>query len=265
MSEFRGGGGWALVTGASRGIGLELARRFAERGLPVALAARSEEELRSLADRLARDHAVKTLVVPVDLAAAPGPSRLVDAIRATDLPVDVLVNNAGFATYGEFGRLGPDRERAMLQLNVTTPTELAARLLPAMRERRRGLIVNVASTAAWAPVPWLASYSASKAYLVSWTRALDLELRGTGVRACALCPGTTATSFQEVSGASATQRHRLPDQTAAAVADECLRGIDRGRRVIVTGALNRAHTAAASVLPADFAARLADVVMRPKR
>ena len=114
-------------------------------------------------------------------------------------------------------------------------------------------------------MPWLASYSATKAYLVSWTRALAVELRGTGVRACVLCPGTTETRFHAVSGAEGDRGARLPAQSAAAVADSCLKGIDRGRTVIVPGALNRAHTTVARLLPAGFVARLADRVMRPGR
>ncbi len=264
MGEFRGWGGAAVVTGASDGIGRELARRFAGRGIDLVLVARSEEKLRLLADQLTHVHGIRAMAVPADLSAEEGPASLVDALEEADLTVDVLVNNAAFGTYGPFARAGVDREREMIRLNVSAPTELAARLLPGMRARGHGLLVNVASTAAFAPVPWLGTYSATKAYVLSWTQALDVELRGTGVRACVLCPGTTETRFHAVSGAEGDRGSRLPAQTPGAVADECLRGIDRGRRVIVTGALNRAHTAVAGVLPDGLVARITDRVMRPE-
>ncbi len=264
MGEFRGWGGSVIVTGASEGIGQELARRFADRGSDLVLVARSGDRLERLAEELVRDHGVKALPVPLDLATPDGPARLAAIVSAADLPVDVLVNNAAFGTYGPFARGGVDREAEMIRLDVSTPTLLTALLLPGMLERGRGLILNVASTAAFAPVPWLGTYAATKAYLVSWTRALAVELKGSGVRACALCPGTTETRFHRVSGADTGQRFALPAQSSAEVAQAAMRGIDRGRTVIVPGMLNRVHAVLARLLPSGLAARMTGLVMHPK-
>jgi short-subunit dehydrogenase len=253
------------VTGASSGIGVELARAFARRGLDLVLTARSAPALAKVAQGLAADHGVRAETVVQDLGATDGPAALAAAVAATGLTVDVLVNNAGFGIYGPFGNQGPEREAAMVRLNVSAPTETAARFLPGMVERGRGLILNVASTAAFAPVPWLGTYAATKAYLLSWTHALDEELRGTGVRAAVLCPGTTESDFHAVSGSAEKQERHLPRQTARDVADEMLRGLDRRKRVIVSGALNRLHAGLAAALPAAFSARMGTGVMRPKR
>ena len=264
MGEFCGWGGAAVVTGASAGIGRELARLLAARGFDLVLAARSEEALRLLAAELADRHGVRVEAIPVDLVDAHGARRLVEAIQERGLETDLLVNNAGFGIYGPFGNLGPEREVEMVRLNVAAPVELAARLLPGMRARGRGVLLNVASTAAFAPVPWLGAYGATKSFLLQWTHALAEELRGTGVRAAVLCPGSTETDFHDVSGAARRQRRHLPRQTARAVAIEALRGLDRGQRVIVTGWINRLHTRSAGLLPMSWAARLAAAVMRPR-
>jgi short-subunit dehydrogenase len=265
MSEFRGWGGAAVVTGASAGIGRELARALAGRGFDLVLVARSEEPLRLLAAELAQEHGVRAEAIPVNLADGNGVHDLVEAMDEQGLVPDLLVNNAGFGIYGPFGNLGPEREVEMVRLNVAAPVELTARLLPGMRARGRGVILNVASTAAFAPVPWLGAYGATKSFILQWTHALAEELRGTGVRAAVLCPGSTETDFHDVSGAARRQRHHLPRQTARAVAAEALRGLDRGQRVIVTGWINRLHVRSARLLPMSWAARLAAPVMRPRR
>jgi short-subunit dehydrogenase len=264
MTFFHGWGGAALVTGASGGIGLELARRFAARGLDLILAARSAENLRIHADRIASAHHVRVVAVPVDLSRPNGPSELLRALRDIDLTIDVLVNNAAFGTYGPFANRGPRRETEMIRLNVSAPTEITARVLPGMLRRRRGLLLNVASTAGFYPVPWLGTYAAAKAYLVSWTHALAAELRGSGVRVVTLCPGNTDTQFQNASGEPAGKWTRWSALSAADVAEECLRGLDRGKRVIVTGRLNRVVSALTRLLPPSVAATLAARVTRPK-
>jgi hypothetical protein len=265
MGKFRRLTGAALVTGASGGIGLELARALAAREMSVILVARSAENLRILASELATAHKIRAVAIPADLSTPEGPSELVRRLADVDLDIDVLVNNAGFGIYGSFGNAGPEREAQMIRLNVVTPTELAARLLPGMLRRRRGLILNVASTAGFAPTPWIGTYAATKAYLVSWTISLDTELEGTGVRAAVLCPGTTETGFQKVSGAAEHRRRRMPQQSASEVAKECMRGLDRGKCVIVTGGLNKLHVLAAKIVPARLAARIARHVMVPKK
>jgi len=264
VGEFRGWGGAALVTGASGGIGLEIARLLAARGMDLLLVARSLENLRILAGRLAQQHRIRAVPVAVDLAAPDSAQAVADAFREVDLTVDLLVNNAGVGVYGPFGNQGIGREAEMIRLNTIAPTVLAAMFLPGMLRRRRGRILNVASTAGFAPVPWLATYAATKAHLISWTHALDTELSGTGVRASVCCPGTVATKFLEVSGAAASRANPLPAASAPDVARACLAGLDRGRRVIVVGALNRLHQAAAAITPTSLATSIAGSVNRPK-
>jgi len=264
MPEFRGWGGAALVTGASSGIGLELARGLASRGVDLVLVARSEDKLKALSAQLATAYKVHAIPVAADLSAPDGPAVLMAQLRDVDVTLDILVNNAGIGVYGPFANQGPAREAEMLRLNVAAPTELAAYLVPGMIRRRRGLVLNVSSTAGFAPVPWLGTYGASKAYLVQWTHALADELEGTGVRVAVLCPGTTATNFQSVSGAGARNRP-FPQMTAADVAKQCLRGLDKGKRVIVSGRMNAAHTFFAQLLPPSWASRIARDVNRPKR
>lgn len=257
---FHGWGGAALVTGASGGIGLELAKAFAERGLHLILVARTSGKLERIAAKLKKAHRIRVHWVKADLAEPDAAVRLMDSIRPIELDVDVLVNNAAFGIHGRFPDRGPERESEMIRLNVETPTGIVARLLPGMLHRRHGVIVNVASTAGFAPVPFLGSYAATKAYIIHWTLALAQELRGTGVRAMALCPGSTRTNFHAVSGS------RPPGgwlrQEPSAVARQCLRGLDRGRRLVVTGGVNRLHARAARLLPPDLAARVAWAVLK---
>lgn len=266
MSTFKGWGGAALVTGASSGIGRALAERLAERGMPVVLAARSQDVLDTFARHIEATHGVRALPVVVDLSDTSGPRRLADECERLGLPVDLLVNNAGFGVYGRFASQGPEREAELVRLNVNAPVELAARIVPGMIARGHGVVMNVASTAAFRPVPWLGTYAASKAHLLSWTHSLDVELEGTGVRACVLCPGSTETNFHHVSGAAGTQRkNTLGRQTSDDVAREALAGLDRGKRVIVTGLVNKLHVGVAHFVPAGLAARLAFMVMGPAR
>ena len=263
MARFSGWGGAALVTGASGGIGRELAKLLAARGMDLVLAARSADALATLATELERDHRVRALPWVVDLAAEDAAVAVPSAFRAFDVTIDLLVNNAGFGVYGAFGNQGLEREAAMIRLNTVAPTILAALILPGMIRRGHGRILNVASTAAFAPVPWLATYAATKSHLVAWTHALDTELAGTGVRVSVACPGTVSTGFLETAGAD-QRRTSLPTTTPDIVARGILRGLDRGRRVFVLGALNRLHRASAAVTPPALAAAIAGVVNRPK-
>lgn len=266
MEPFKGWGGFALVTGASSGIGTSLARALAARGIPVILCARSEEKLRSLAAEITSASKVRAEVVACDLSRNEEPARVAAEVERRGLVVDLLINNAGAGIYGHFGAQGPEREAEIVRLNVQAPVELTARFLPGMLERGRGVVLQVASTAAFRPVPWIGSYAATKAHLLSFTHALDTELQGTGVRAAVLCPGSTSTEFHRVSGASGNQsKNKLGQQTPDEVAMECLRGLDRGRRVIVTGLINRLHVGAAQFLPYGLAAKLAYAVMGPSR
>lgn len=264
MGRFDGWRGAALITGASEGIGLELARRFAARRLDLMLVSRTEANLRLHAQNLASTHGIRAEYVACDLSTSEGPGALMERLRHVDMVFDILVNNAGFGIYGGFGSQGPAREAQLARLNVAAPLELTAYLLPGMKRRKRGYILNVASTAAFRPVPWIPSYAASKSFLLEWTIALDTELKGTGVRVAVLCPGTTATNFHTVSKAPKGGAGVFGQQSAAQVAKECMRGIDRGHRVIVTGALNQLHRGLAAFIPRTIAAEIAYRALRPK-
>jgi uncharacterized protein len=230
---------WALITGASNGIGLELARGLAAAGHPVALAARNGEKLQALALELQRDYGVDTRVVAIDLGQRDAADLLVDALVATGVQPRVLVNNAGFGLYGLHAETALDDEQAMIDLNITTLTRLTKRLLPAMIAGGDGRILNVASTAAFQPGPYMAVYYATKAYVLSYSEALAEEVSGSGVTVTALCPGPTASGFQDKAAmhdSALVKGKRLP--SAKTVADYGLRAMRRGQRVAIHGGMN---------------------------
>lgn len=239
----------AVVTGASAGLGKEFALQLAAAGYDLVLVARREAELHALAAEVAKSHAAAH-VLALDLGAADGPKRLCEALAAQGLHPDALVNNAGFGWLGEFADADPANTLAMIQLNVAALVDLTARLLPGMKARGRGKILNVASTAAFQPGPYMAVYYATKAFVLSFSEALHAELGGTGVTVTCLCPGPTKTEFAEVSGMNRT---RLFDgggvMTAEAVARDGVRGLQRGRRLVVSGFANRLMTFAVRFLP----------------
>ncbi|HLN57107.1 MAG TPA: SDR family oxidoreductase, partial [Thermoanaerobaculia bacterium] len=196
----RGSSGNALVTGASSGIGKELARLIAADGYDLVLVARRQERLEELARELSVAHGVSARVIAADLADPDSPKRIVEELEAERIAVDVLVNNAGFGIYGRLWNSDITRQLEIIQVNVVALTDLTGRLLPGMVSRKRGRIVNVASTAAFQPGPYQAVYYATKAYVLSFSEAIAEELKGTGVTVTALCPGPTTTEFQEAAG-----------------------------------------------------------------
>lgn len=239
----------AVVTGASSGIGLELARLFAADRHDLVLVARREDRLKSLADELAGTHRVTCTPVAVDLADPQGVSHLVDRVNGEGLAVDFLVNNAGFGLVGHFAETEWADEAQMLQLNVVTLTELTKRLLPGMLERRTGRILNVASTAGFQPGPGMAVYYASKAYVVSFSEALAVELSGTGVTVTTLAPGVTRSEFQARAGAEQIRLTRMTGMSAVDVARAGYRGMLAGRQLVVPGVLNKVGVQAVRVGP----------------
>lgn len=229
-------GRWALVTGASSGLGEAFARELARRGMHLTLTARREERLRALADELAAAHAVRVEVIPLDLAEPGAATRLWERATA-EHPVHLLINNAGFGARGRFDVLPRERQAAMVQLNCTALLELAHHAVGPMRERGEGGIVNVASLAAFLPIPHLATYAASKAFVLSLSRALWSEHRDAGVRVLALCPGRTPTEFQKVAGTGSAEGAfglRSPER----VVGDGLRALERGRSYVVPGSSN---------------------------
>ena len=226
----------ALITGASSGIGFELARVFADHGYDLVVTARREDRLAELAASMPKGCHVE--VVPVDLAKAKGPAKLLAALAAAGRQVDVLVNNAGVAASGPFQTLGAEQMRNILQLNVRALTELTHALLPGMIERGRGRILNVASVAAFQPVPGLSLYGASKAFVLSFTESLSEDLRGTGVTVTALCPGPTRTDM--VADIPAIEMAGPFVSTAREVALEGYQACMAGDVVRVPGMMNQA-------------------------
>jgi len=229
----------ALITGASSGIGLELARIFADHGHDVVLVARSEGKLQSLAAEFQKK-GVRAHVVAADLAAADGAKTVVDIVNGRNIVVDVLVNNAGYGLFGSFTETSLDAELAMIHLNVVALTELTKRLVISMVARKSGRILNVASTAAFLPGPLMAVYYATKAYVLSFSEAIANELAGTGVTVTVLAPGPTASGFQ--AAASLEESKLVVGKTLATSRDVALaayEGVMAGEALVIPGLVNK--------------------------
>lgn len=227
-----------LITGASAGIGRALAQRFARDGARLILVARREERLRELAAQLEVAGAPDPVVLPWNLAEPGAAERLADDLDQHGLHVDVLVNNAGVGLHGPLVQQSTERLHEILTLNVEALSMLTRRLLPAMIQRGRGGVLNVASTAAFQPGPGMAAYFATKAFVLSLSEALHEELRGSPVTCTALCPGATSTEFIEIAGVPETRMMRLVSQTPETVARRGHRAFRRGRAIAVSGWLN---------------------------
>jgi short-subunit dehydrogenase len=239
----------ALVTGASGGIGLELARLFAEDGHDLVLVARSKDKLSSLADELKAKHNVSARVLPADLARAEAPREIFDELQREGVNVDALVNNAGVGSYGLFAETDLKAELDLLQINVVALTHLTKLFLPAMIARRRGYVMQVASTAAFQPGPLMAVYYASKAYVLHFSEALSNETEGTGVHISALCPGPTETGFVAAAGMEESKLFDRNAMTAREVAEAGYRGMLEGRTIVIPGRRNALVAHAVGLLP----------------
>ena len=242
----------ALITGASSGIGAALATCFARDGHRLVLVARSEDKLQAMAAELRAEHRTSVDVLPADLSLPGAAAALATALRRKRRAVDVLVNNAGVLEQGAFTAIDAARHRQMIALNVAGFTEMLAAFVPAMVERGHGRVLNVASIAAFQPLPGLATYAATKAYVLSLTESLAEELRDTGVSVTALCPGITATAMLGRATALDPRLGRLPGFVVgdvAAVAAEGYRACLAGQVITVPGAVNRAATLASRATP----------------
>jgi len=228
-----------LVTGASSGIGRELAKYFAADGCRLILLARNLPALQTLADELKSAHQTHSEIVGMDLAQGDAPARLYEQLQSSGITIDVLVNNAGFGAQGQFAQLPLERQLEMVQVNVAAVTHLSRLFLPGMIERRRGGILNVASTAAFQPGPGLAVYYATKAYVLSFSEAVAEEISGTGVTVTALCPGPTETKFAAAAGTRFSKRFDRMAMSGEAVARIGHRAFRRGRVVAIAGWQNR--------------------------
>jgi uncharacterized protein len=260
----------ALVTGASAGIGSEIARLLATRGYALVLVARREDRLAALADELSDEHGVRVETIPTDLCEPTARYRLSERIEELGLEVEVLINNAGFATGGEpFYQADPDREINQVRVDVEAVVALTSAFLPPMVERGRGAILNVASTAAMQPIPYSAGYSAAKAYVLTFSEALHQEVRGHGVTVTALAPGPVDTDFWQIAGwqvqGGKSFERAVPGAliSPAQAARAGVAGLDHGERVVVPGLPIRAAMLASRYVPHAFKLPALERFMRP--
>jgi uncharacterized protein len=251
-----------LITGASSGIGTELARVFAREGSNLVLVARSEAKLTALAAELSASHGVRARVVRADLAVPGAAQEVFDRLAADGVQVDVLVNNAGFGFRGAFAEIDTAAQVDMIQVNVTAPTHLARLFLPGMLQRKRGGILNVASAAGFQPGPWMSVYYATKAYLLHFSEALAEEVAGSGVRVTCLAPGPTETGFGELADMGPTRLFKLGTMTAAQVAEAGYRGFRRGAPLLVPGVRNAIIPWAVRFMPRVAMRRIAGYLNR---
>lgn len=242
----------AIVTGASSGIGEEFARILTQRGYQVVLVARSADRLEALAGRLGP----QAHPLPADLSQRGDRANLADRVTGLGLTPDILVNNAGLSTLGVVAKSVPTQELNLVEVDVAAVVDLCSRFLPGMVERHRGAVLNVASVAAFGPLPGQAAYGAAKAFVLSYTHSLRGELRGTGVSATALCPGPVDTGFGDAAGFTKEEAEnslpRIMWKPAAEVAQTGIDGLAAGRAVVVPGLVNRVAASIFRVAPPEW-------------
>ena len=253
-----------IITGASAGIGAELARVFARHGHELLLVARREPQLHALADEIAAEGKARPRVLALDLGAAGAVARIDDELRLHRLDPQYVVNNAGFGLLGRAATLARVEQLAMIDLNVRVLTDLSLAFIDSL-ERQRGGILNVASVAGFLPGPGMAVYYASKAYVLSFSEALHCELAPRGVRVTALCPGPVLTEFQARAGVRGGGEPSAAALPARRVAEEGYAGLMQGSRVVVPGAINKAVAALSRLLPRATVLKLADRRQRRRR
>lgn len=229
-----------LITGASGGLGLALAHRFAKDGFDLILTARSADKLDTAKAAIETAHGVRVTSIPLDLGAPHAAKTLMAAVEEQGLRVDILVNNAGFGDFGAFADSDIDKQSAMVQLNVTALMELTHAVLPSMRQHGRGKILNVASIAAFQQGPYMSVYYATKAFVLSFSQALAYELKNSGITVTTLCPGPIDTAFVQAADLGRSKLFRsLPVSTAQAVADYGYKALMKGKTVAVHRLLNK--------------------------
>jgi hypothetical protein len=255
-------GKWALITGASAGIGTALARELAAGGTHLVLTARRRDRLVGLASELSAKHNIRTLVCVADLAQSLGPEQIFSFTEEKGITIDLLVNNAGFGAYGEFYKVPLDRLVEMTQVNVTAVVHVTRLFLPGMVARGSGDILIVASTAAFQAVPYISEYAATKAFDLHFAEGLAEEVRQYGIRVCALCPGSTETEFFQVAG-QRNHTRRAPE-TAEKVARVGLSALAAGKSSVVSGFTNWLGAEAVRIVPRRAVARITAGIFRPK-
>lgn len=255
-----------LVTGASSGIGLAIARQFAEHQYRLVLVSRNLEKLDLAAEDLRKNGAPEVTTIALDLARPDAAQTLLQNIEERKIQIDILINNAGTGLYGEFTELPLEKEIQMMQLNMLTLASLTKLFLQPMLERGHGRILNVASLVAYQPGgPHMATYYATKAFVLSFCKGLSVELRGTGVTVTALCPGPTKTAFEETSGAAKTFLYRLPKTSPRRVARAAFRATRSGRRVAIPGLLSKILAFAGELPPRRIALEVNNLLLKSTR
>ncbi len=253
-----------LITGASSGIGLELAREFARHGHNLVIVAPVEAELAAVATAFGAEFAVKVKTIAADLTEAAAIDRVAAETDDAGWVVGILVNNAGFGRLGRFWEVPLDEQIAMIRLNVEAGVRLVARLLPGMLARGRGRIMNTASIAGFQPGPNLAVYHATKAFMLSWSESLATELEPAGISVTALCPGPVDTDF--MTKAHMVDTHAFQDEQVLSpqeVAETAYEGLMAGKRIVVPGAMNKAMMFGARILPEAWQARMSEKMYSP--
>lgn len=251
-----------LITGASSGIGAAFARKLAARGRNVFLVARSEDKLIALCNELGRLTSIRAQYLALDLRQPGAPAQLFEETRKRELEIDMLINNAGFGSMGDFDKLDLKRELEMLELNIRAVVELTHRFLGPMRERKRGAIINVASTAGFQAVPYMATYAATKAFVLSFSEALWEENRSHGVHVMALCPGVTETNFFDASGMDRPPMRTI--QTPEEVVETALRALPREKSTVISGWTNWFTVEAERFFPRSFVVKVAGKALRSR-
>ena len=251
-----------VITGASTGIGAAFARKLAALGRNVLLVARSEEKLITICNELGRMSGIRAQYIALDLTEPGAAAKLFEETQKRGLEIDMLINNAGFGSMGPFAKLDGDRELEMIELNIRTLVDLTHRFLGPMRDRKQGTIINVASTAGFQPVPFMATYAATKAFVLSFSEAISEENRPFGIHVMALCPGVTETGFFE-----AARMDRPPMRSSESpeeVVDTALRGLKRKKSSIISGWVNQLMILAIRFTPRSLVLRVAGKVLRER-
>lgn len=253
-----------LITGASSGIGLEFATLFAKDGFHLVLNARNESRLQEIANELTTKYGVKITVAAKDLSIPESADELTSELASAGIEVDVLINNAGFAAYGSFNETSWKEEKDMIQVNITTLTALTKQLLPGMIKRNSGKILNVASTAAFQPGPLMAVYYATKAYVLSFSEAVNYELRNTDVSVTALCPGATATNFEKRANLESSRLFQSGAMDARDVALEGYKALNEKKSLEIPGFKNKALANLVRFLPRKSVLKIVHYVQDKK-
>lgn len=241
--------GYALITGATSGIGLELALNFARDQINLILISRHIDQLEKVKERILKDYDIDVVVIAKDLTHDGAPLEIYNEVKQKDLNVDYLINNAGFGTFGRFKDIDVDTEKDLVKLNVMSLLEMNKRFVPDMVERQFGYIMNVASMASFLPGPIMANYYASKAYVLSLSEAMYEELKEEGIKVSALCPGPVRTNFQETAKMKKSENLKSFMLEAKKVADVGYLGLWRGKAVVVPGTLQKALPVLVKLMP----------------